>query len=440
MSIDISKTPRDFFYIPGVDRGLSFLNPPEWYWREESTQIMCGFAALDDEDENQRLQVRLDFQNSAKKESMLVYNSALVHIDEASFHRSFAFCRGKGVLSGSAGNRLRTLYYLSDKSRHQEMVDSLSGMARDGKKFLLRSYKGKNTDQLPVTLEARNLFNYYHFITEMLPQLVKVEKMASDQPIYLHTPGSIRFDFPQRFIETFFPQVSKRLVYVNDAEIKKYRQSIGYFSLGHFYYLLPMNSWLKDDVGKISDHFLRLRGADNGTFNRLFGQSCSQSLFDLRDYCRNAVADVNEGLPARFYVGRKESAARPRSVARGDELRSELVRNGFEELFFEDLSPAQQVAAMVGCKVMVAPHGAGITNTIFASSDTHVIELGNITSAGGRWNAFSNLARVAGCRHTTVFADCVRPSGDLPKNALLPVALTTKAIDLALELALADSR
>lgn len=81
------------------------------------------------------------------------------------------------------------------------------------------------------------------------------------------------------------------------------------------------------------------------------------------------------GLGERLYLTREK--ARRRRVANEAELWAELQPRGFVKVALEDLSWAEQIAALRAARVVVAPHGAGLANLVFCEPGTRVVELVN---------------------------------------------------------------
>lgn len=70
----------------------------------------------------------------------------------------------------------------------------------------------------------------------------------------------------------------------------------------------------------------------------------------------------------RIYVSRKRCSSR--YVVNEDELLEELDDYGFDSYVLEDLSFREQVDLFSGAEIVIGPHGAGFTNTIFADNFT----------------------------------------------------------------------
>lgn len=75
----------------------------------------------------------------------------------------------------------------------------------------------------------------------------------------------------------------------------------------------------------------------------------------------------------RIYVSR--SRAKHRRVLNEEEIVPGLDSLGFEIIHLEDLTLEEQVQTFHGCDVIIAPHGGGLTNLVFAPRGCKVIEL-----------------------------------------------------------------
>lgn len=92
---------------------------------------------------------------------------------------------------------------------------------------------------------------------------------------------------------------------------------------------------------------------------------------------RAAFADhtaADARLPhRRIFISRERS--RGRRITNEHALWAMLHRHGFEKVFMEDLSFPEQVRMMQQTRVLLAPHGAGLTNMLFCPEGGHVVEL-----------------------------------------------------------------
>jgi capsular polysaccharide biosynthesis protein len=75
----------------------------------------------------------------------------------------------------------------------------------------------------------------------------------------------------------------------------------------------------------------------------------------------------------RLYLSRAK--AKRRRVVREEALVSALESRGFRCLYLEEMTWAEQVCAFSHAREIVAPHGAGLANTVFCRAGTKVVEL-----------------------------------------------------------------
>jgi len=81
-----------------------------------------------------------------------------------------------------------------------------------------------------------------------------------------------------------------------------------------------------------------------------------------------------EGLPKRIYVTRG-TARNTRRVVNEDALMPHLERRGFTRIEPGGMSVRDQIDQFAAAEVIVAPHGAALTNLVFAQPGVRVLEL-----------------------------------------------------------------
>lgn len=127
-------------------------------------------------------------------------------------------------------------------------------------------------------------------------------------------------------------------------------------------------------------------------FDRIrHGPSVSLESFDHVTAPRNAQSTTHPGnhdLLRRFFLGPTDTqtekgrrlyisrgkAAR-RRIVNEDELSECLSRHGFETVRLEDFSIAQTARLIAGASHVIAPHGAGLSNLVFATPGAKVLEI-----------------------------------------------------------------
>lgn len=96
----------------------------------------------------------------------------------------------------------------------------------------------------------------------------------------------------------------------------------------------------------------------------------------------------------RIYVSR--SRAESRRICNEQQLSQRLCSQGFREVFLEDLSFSEQVRLFASASHVVAVHGSGLTNVLFASWSSNCIPKDteyapNIFSCQRRWVTSTRL-------------------------------------------------
>ena len=103
------------------------------------------------------------------------------------------------------------------------------------------------------------------------------------------------------------------------------------------------------------------------------------------------------GGPERIYLSRRDAGKR--RLVNEAELEGRLESMGFVCVQPEKMSVAKQAASFSAAKWVVAPHGAGLTNLVFAPRGAKVIEL---LHPENQTPCFKHLALACGLRYTSL--------------------------------------
>lgn len=94
---------------------------------------------------------------------------------------------------------------------------------------------------------------------------------------------------------------------------------------------------------------------------------------ELLNAARTACADPPGRPHRRLFVSRRR--ARGRRLLNEEALLPELAAHGFTAVAMEDLDLAAQIRLMAETEVLLAPHGAGLTNMLFCPPGTEILEI-----------------------------------------------------------------
>jgi capsular polysaccharide biosynthesis protein len=143
---------------------------------------------------------------------------------------------------------------------------------------------------------------------------------------------------------------------------------------------------------------------------------------------REAVVNKAERQPwRRLYVSRAKASRR--RLLNEDELWPLLEQAGFERVFLEDHPFDAQVRLMQEAAVVVAPHGAGLTNVMFCAPGTGVVEIADLSFPNPNFYA---VASAAGLRYAIVEAEGVGDVHPLEKDLRVDVAAVSNALECIL--------
>ncbi|MEN9518817.1 MAG: hypothetical protein RLZZ381_1405 [Cyanobacteriota bacterium] len=81
----------------------------------------------------------------------------------------------------------------------------------------------------------------------------------------------------------------------------------------------------------------------------------------------------NNQNQSKIYVSR--ARAKNRQLVNEIEVNQLLTKSGFVTVFLEEMSFLEQIKTFANAKMIVSPHGSGLTNLVFCSPNTQVIEL-----------------------------------------------------------------
>lgn len=95
--------------------------------------------------------------------------------------------------------------------------------------------------------------------------------------------------------------------------------------------------------------------------------------FAPKEAVRDAAAGEVASFGSRVYISRERATGR--RIINHDAFLELLKGFGFREVYAEDHSPADLVKAMAETRLLLSPHGAGLTNALFCPSNATVIEL-----------------------------------------------------------------
>ena len=213
--IDYSLEPKDFFFIPGVDTGLYALSPIRWYWRQVDRGKVSGFAVSKFDDHNRRVNDIIESYTKRRAfSSAIEFNSILVILEDFKVVGNSVSCCEKWIISSSSGARVKNRYLWNHSPNIYEneakMLSYFEAIQPQNNNATIPIFDGL-IDGLPFVIEARNLHNYYHFLTETLPRIQTAIDIGHQGPIIIAHKNKKVSRFVTKFIDALFPEISAQV-------------------------------------------------------------------------------------------------------------------------------------------------------------------------------------------------------------------------------------
>lgn len=407
VKIASSMTPDELFAVPGRDPGIAWIVDPGPLWRRVEGGRIAGFAHSSRPGVQGRIEAGLrGIARANRLTSPVEIASGPVILDAPRLDKPAISNRGRLLLSGAAGTRSLNGYVNSttalDLSAQDALVDwSARLRALPAAPIPVAGPPRRGT---PVLIEARNFFNYYHFLTETLARLTVLDVHDPGGKIHIHAPGKKVAGFTRAFVDALFPEYAQRVRFRHKAWSNG--PAVAVLDAGHYYFQST-----DEDMAPLDDLIPEGCALEGRTPTRHAAATLRMNGYDaclrrLRERALRMIEGRDTGhLPRRIWIARREGVARDRAMPGEGALREDLARLGFAPLEFETLEPLDQVAAMARAEAVVGIHGAGFANMLFAAPQARVFEIGTVQTLLRRWRDFWPLAHVSGATYATYFTD-----------------------------------
>ncbi len=383
-NVDLSfkDDPGSAFFVPGYDDGLYRLGSVRPFWKPIPGGHFKGLGISEQKRINS-----VWAQECPAGDMGVMFSQPIEFSSELAVARNLVIRRncieicGKWALTGPAGERLlgQSFRAWARSNLKSEWNKRLNEHFLDAsKKYKQLPTWNNNIEYLDFVIEARNLNNFFHFKKELLCSICTLDelqnwkgrvKIVSDNPV----PSA----FALSWFKALFPELTDRVDFVQAPQTFE-RALIVWHS--DFVFFQTGRNEIERFVAP--DHPLRSSSLTSSLYKQLRFGGHSEALRLLREKAQKATKGINfDHLPRRFWVSRKPGESHDRSIANEDVIVSRLMRRGFEALYFEDLTPLEQIGVMQSAEVMVSYHGAGFSNMTYAAPGAQIVELGTLQTA-----------------------------------------------------------
>jgi capsular polysaccharide biosynthesis protein len=215
-----------------------------------------------------------------------------------------------------------------------ELFDNDSSKSKDND--LLRYLFSKSRPNLEeaIIVSTSGQWGYYHFLMDFVPRLLLIQpKIKSSDKILVSNNLTV---FQNEFFE--LANIEDKLILLE-----------------------------KRDKIKISKIISPL-------FTSQIGNPTYYTIKLIRDFFLNKLCDLTyDCQPNNIYISR--SRAKTRRIINEVELEKTLKNYQIRTIHLEDLGLMEQCGLFANIDFVIAPHGAGLANLVFAKKGTRVIEL-----------------------------------------------------------------
>ena len=430
--------PSSYFFMPGQDPGLTLLAPFDRILTRVPGARVRQYACSEHAAIQRALKRNLESRWTDITPAIFEIGTVPVVAHDVTFRAGTAEVGGKCLMNGASGDRAYARYL-----KHNPGMPGFrraNRMFAAGRQVTQLDLPVQNPDTvkgMKFAIECRNRTNYYHFMTEALPNLVHAARLEVGKIIF-HCRNDDPSGFSARYIEALFPEFAGKVSFV--AQQRRYDQVALAFNARHLLYASgdPRISHPLQDVG--DDTAWRDLGGHVRRRKFAFKNSYDVSMRLLRERVVSMMDPTAvAAAPRRIWVRRdpRNANVNQRSVIGEELLAGRLAELEFETVFFERLTPLEQLTLIRGADVVVAAHGAFFANMMFARPETHFIEIGSLQTQMHRWGDFLGNAHSAGCRYSMVFADTASEDpGQVSTimDGLIGVRVGARAVDLIADL------
>lgn len=396
------------------DRSIKFLERPE----DMITAVPLGNVVAHNLLENSRRRKIFDLQIAdyywqRKMMTGFSIKAIMVEVDRPKVKGAFITTRGKAVLNGAAAHRARNKLRKNMEYGQDSIYifDSIFAELLDPRSMVI-DLPGRDC----VFIEAKNFYNFFHFTSESLHQAFS---SCISSGIFKNICYITRNKRIEPYIEKWVSECNDLLTQSVSLKSFPHGEDIDSKSL-----IMPMSCehLLYQFSGSHHDTIEAARPAGNlwtGYNARPHPVKVVQlnSFDDSLNVFKEKLVEasktkVSKGWSKFIYAARSKETARKRIMDGEDFLIEKLLSIGFEIVYFENMSPLEQVKCVNEADCLIGQHGAGLANMIFANKNAHIFEVATYQTAMSRWADFIPLCHVAGCHYHLIVVGMTFDSED----------------------------
>lgn len=250
-----------------------------------------------------------------------------------------------------------------------------------------------------LILHNRCYTNYFHWFIDVVSKL----KLIKDLSIYDHIIiGSYEKDtYHEQTLDLLGIDKSK-IFWVDGYQIIR-------CETGHYPYYK-----LTEDVGIRANYHEKIH----------YKGWCSEFINSIADMFKPFSVNVGETFPKKIFISRKDATAR--NLVNFHDVESLLISRGYTELNPSEMTLSQQISAFSHATHIVSVHGAAMTNILWCSKDTKVVELMPNDYDDPGYRMIAGMKKMTG--YSLLFCKAINPLGRVFSDLEVDVELLDELI------------
>lgn len=217
-------------------------------------------------------------------------------------------------------------------------------------KFCATGYitQGRNPDYCVIPTEWRDPENYCHWTFSELPLICLALESSAPNIVIADALLVGELPFQTRWWKVLRKHYSNKRI----IRLSKCRQGLDG--------ILPVNHDTSSNTTPIGKTSYKIYHHSRAT----------PYCIDLLNRLKSHFLTDKKCIAERIYINRKT-----RRLNNESEVQSTLIQHGFTIVSLEDLTLDEQIQLFASAKQVIGFHGAGLTNLIYCSNETSVIEI-----------------------------------------------------------------
>ncbi|MEN0582259.1 glycosyltransferase family 61 protein [Phytobacter palmae] len=122
------------------------------------------------------------------------------------------------------------------------------------------------------------------------------------------------------------------------------------------------------------NRFISIKTLSNAVIEKALQLYPCNFTWDKNTYLFFKQISYPQTIPSKIYISRSKSSRGPSNEL---EVENEMRNLGFDIVYAEDLTFAQQVLSFSNASIVVSPHGAGLANILFMQKGSALVEIFN---------------------------------------------------------------